>query len=458
VATVALVALTLLATPGTASAHGSEFHVVVEVVGLDADNPGKLALGIVLTFVDGDPVTGATVVVTAESATGRIVATASPTVEGVYIADFDLTEPGTWEITVDVDGDDSTGSVTFIEEVGAVWIDTPFVRVDTARPERQGLLVGDQSAVFASEAEPAAVTGAQGLVIEALVRDAIRPLAVEYGVLSPGSEVVELSASVDGGQGLGPITLVSVGGSRFIGRVEFPGAGLWSVSIAADGNVAATFAENLPWPHYSTEAGFPKIKVNTADASLEGTLTTVEVSLIFGFTPAEVPTSTATESETAAPATPPAPAAQTEVVVNLPDNASELRRQIGLRWLHLGSILLWVLGVGAVYRGWRGSAWKAVAVSGSIVTVATGMALTLWGAPTAYPGIFRWSELGDRLYGSAYQGAFQVKMLFVIMGLVATGLLVAKSTKRRFYVILGSMGGAVAALAVMSQFHLWAHL
>jgi hypothetical protein len=41
----------------------------------------------------------------------------------------------------------------------------------------------------------------------------------------------------------------------------------------------AVFNENLPWPHYSTEAGHPKVKYDTSDPGREGSLVAPEDSI-----------------------------------------------------------------------------------------------------------------------------------------------------------------------------------
>ncbi len=57
--------------------------------------------------------------------------------------------------------------------------------------------------------------------------------------------------------------------------------------------------------------------------------------------------------------------------------------------------------------------------------------------------------------GPFYQIALAIKMAFVLSAIVFTALLVAKTTYRRLFAVLGSMAAAVAAVA---QFHLFAHL
>ncbi len=447
--TLLLAALLVLGAAVPARAHGGAFEVVVEAVSR-SDDPTQLAYGIVVTFVDGHEVSGATVTVTALSGDGsETEVTAAETTPGVYIADLTL-EPGSWRVTVGIEIDGAQGSVAFGEEVGGSPIIQPVVRVDTAHPDRQGGEAVDSS-VFGSPDSPAssAATGLE-IRVEALVRDAVAPLIVEYGVVTDAVDAaVSLSAMSDRSVAVGPISLDELIPGVYQGRIEYPEAGTWEVVVRVDGpdGGEAGFAEALPWPHYTTEAGSPKIKVDSSDPSREGSLIDIAESPIFA------PTGGGT--------TLPAPANTTgdhDVVVSIPTAGSEVTFQVMLRWLHLAGIGIWGASLAVIGLGRRRQVWVGLAVGGMVAVVATGTALGLWGAPTAFPGILSWSELGDRVYGDAYRWAFLAKMGFVIVALAATAMLVARSTRARLAVTAAGMLGALAAVVVMAQLHLFAHL
>ena len=443
-----LLAIIVVLPAPAARAHGGVFEVVVETVNR-SDDPTQLAYGVVLTFVDGHAVTGATVTVTASSGSepaAEVVAV--ETTPGVYIADLTL-KPGPWRVTVDIETDDTEGSVEFTEEVGEMPLTRPVVRVDTADPDRQGQVVTD-SAVFAPPDPPQVGETDLELRVEALVRDAVAPLVVEYGVVTGSvGGTVSISALSDRSVTVGPVSMSELTAGVFSGEVSYPGAGTWEVTVEVEGpgGGVATFGEALPWPHYTTEAGSPKIKLDSEDPALVGTLIDLGDSAIFG----QVGTGTTEPG-------PPTTVDEGEVVVSIPTSGSEIGFQVMLRWLHLAGIGMWGASIAIIGLGRRRPIWSGLAVVGMIAVLATGTALALWGAPTGFPGIFSWSELGARLYGASYQWAFLVKMALVLTAVVATVLLVFKSTLARLAVAAAGMLGALAAVVAMAQLHLFAHL
>jgi hypothetical protein len=70
-------------------------------------------------------------------------------------------------------------------------------------------------------------------------------------------------------------------GGVFLGTVRYPASALWTVTVVVDGArpQEAVFNENLPWPHYSTEAGHPKVQYDTSDPGREGSLVAPEDSI-----------------------------------------------------------------------------------------------------------------------------------------------------------------------------------
>ena len=448
-----LVVLLVLVPIRPARAHAGGFDVVVEVVNRSGD-PTQLAYGIRLTFLDGHEVTGAGVSVAARSGSGADVeSSATETTPGTYIADLTL-EPGAWRVLVSVASPDAEGFVEFTEEVGEAPLAQPLVVVDTADPDRQGNVVTGPS-VLEAPGDPEQSEGpGPGLRVEALVRDAGAPLVVEYGLVTSSSGgSVSISALSDRSSSLGPVPMSEISPGVFHGVVEYPEAGSWvvSVRIAGSGGAETTFAESLPWPHYTTEAGTPKIKVDSEVPAREGTLIGIGDSQVFG----RLGTTTTTPTSDTIPT---APAGTGDLVIAIPASGPGIAFQVLLRWLHLGAIGAWGSSIAALGLGRRRPVWIGLAVGGMIAVLATGIALALWGAPTPFPGILSWSALGSRLHGTAYQWAFLVKMALVLTAAFATATLVAKGTPRRLMMAVSGMLGALAAVVAMAQLHLLAHL
>jgi hypothetical protein len=120
------------------------------------------------------------------------------------------------------------------------------------------------------------------LVVEAFVAEAEDPLLVAYAVAtnSGGSEVT-LSFTSDSAETVAPVQLTAAPGGVFLGTVRYPGSAVWTVTVAVEGSepAEAVFTENLPWPHYTTEAGHPKVKYDSADPGREGSLVAPEESI-----------------------------------------------------------------------------------------------------------------------------------------------------------------------------------
>ncbi len=440
----------VLATP--AGAHGERIDVVVEAVVGAGDDPGRVDYGIALTFADGNPVTGAGVVI---SAPGVEDVPAPETTPGIYIGEIRL-PPGATPVTIAFD----EGSVQFTQrvdtDVGAVSI----VMVDTVDPSRVGARVTDDSAILSDAGDGAATTtGTVPLVVEALVADEFDPLAVTYTVglsrTNPDT-VVDVAAVAKDGTAFGPVSLPAVAAGVLQGTVRYPTASRWVVTLTAGGIATVEFVENLPWPHFSTDAGRHKVKLDSAHPEREGTF--VEDSIFVSEGESAAPPTTVTGAPAPGDVAPAPLTAAEDVVVDLPDPRSELTQDIVLRILHLLAIATWVLPLAASAWGRSPRHLTAWAASGFALTLVTGGLLALFGAPTSFPGLVAWNELGDRLYGSAYQTAFVVKMGFVLVAAALTAVAVRRRSIRGAVLTLGSIGGAAVAVTAMSQFHLFSHL
>jgi len=125
------------------------------------------------------------------------------------------------------------------------------------------------------------------LVVEAFVAEAEDPLLVSYAV-APGEESggsgVSLSFTSDSSESMSPVQLAPRPGGVFLGTVRYPASALWTVTVLVEGpeRREAVFNENLPWPHYTTEAGHPKVKYDSDDPGREGSLVAADDSIYLG--------------------------------------------------------------------------------------------------------------------------------------------------------------------------------
>lgn len=444
-------------------AHGEEVNVVVEALARGGDDLGVVDYGVTLTYVDGDAVTGADVTITAVP---EEAVTTDPVIEpvpGVYIGGLVMPSTGTWRVTVAFVHPDSSGSVEFTQEVRDPAPAAPVVLVDTAQPDRIGTVALDQTSILGPSAPaPVVADHVDDVVVEAYIADATAPLHIEYAatVTAEGEPVEEATLTISGrsasGDAIEPTPLEEDNGVHRA-ALDYPGGGLWTVTVElslSSGLELVEFGENLPWPHYTTEAGTPKVKYDSARPSRIGMLATADESVYLsaGQEPAPVSSTTVPESP---PTTTPL---VDDVILDLPSSGDALRQDIGIRLLHIVAIALWAVPLFAAGLGKYGRLTVPVALVGMGLTVATGLALSLYGAPLTFPGLFRWSELQERLYGPSYGAVFIVKM--VAVGLAAAGTVVwaFRRGMRTAWVTLGLMAGALVAVTAMSQFHLFSHL
>lgn len=115
------------------------------------------------------------------------------------------------------------------------------------------------------------------LVVEAFVAEAADPLLVSYAVSSDGSGV-SLSFTSDSSESMPTVQLGPGQEGVFLATVRYPASALWTVTVEVDG-AEVVFMENLPWPHYTTEAGHPKVKFDSSDPGRAGVLVAPEDSI-----------------------------------------------------------------------------------------------------------------------------------------------------------------------------------
>lgn len=458
VAAGAVVVVVLGAIP--ALGHGAEVDVVIEAVQGLADAGAVVDYGIALTYADGDPVTDAEVAITTDPPEGVGSDPITSTVPGIWIGRLTFPGTGSWRVTMAFRSAEAEGSVTFTQEVRDPAPQAAVVMVDTIDPTRVGTVVIDSAIIGGGDVAPAVGDHAFAIVAEAFVAQATDPLSIEYAVAATGPDgspipgaAVEFEAESDTGSTVPPITLVDHDGIHR-GTIRYPDGGSWTVTATIrtpEGSETFTFAELLPWPHYTTEAGIPKVKYDSANPGRIGTLLGVADSIYLaqGFGPTTEP----------ADGEPPAPPIEDpEVVLSLPSPASTLTQDILLRVMHLVALGAWVVPIGAAALGRHHPAAVPVALVGVVGTVFTGMMLALWGSPVAFPGLLRWSELAERLYGPSYQAAFVAKMAFVLAAAAATVWWATRRDRRATWLTLGAVAGAAVAVTAMAQFHLFSHL
>jgi hypothetical protein len=125
-------------------------------------------------------------------------------------------------------------------------------------------------------------SSAPELVIEAYVAEADDPLLVVYAVATDsGGSGVTLSFTSDTAETVATLQLTPAPGGVFLGTVRYPAPAVWTVTVEVEGSepVEAVFTENLPWPHYTTEAGHPKVKYDSGDPGREGSLVAPQDSI-----------------------------------------------------------------------------------------------------------------------------------------------------------------------------------
>ncbi len=140
--------MTLLAVvfPGlVAMGHGGEIDVIVEV----ASGGEGFEYGLAVQWTDGDPVSGAHVVLTATLDDLIEVTEPVEVSPGEYVGQLLLSEPGGWDVDVTIHHPDSNGEIRFLQEVTstseAQWV----VLADTADPDRVGSTPDPENSILA---------------------------------------------------------------------------------------------------------------------------------------------------------------------------------------------------------------------------------------------------------------------------------------------------------------------
>jgi hypothetical protein len=454
-----------------ARAHGEAVDVVVEALARSGEQLGVVDYAISIAFIDGDAMTGAEVEVSVAPDDVADVDPVVETVPGVYVATGRFPGTGEWRVTVAFDSPDSSGSVEFTQVIGEPAVDGPLVMVDTARPDRVGKVADETSGILGASGDEVSVGNHRfPIVVEAFIETAANPLVLEYAATVDGVEdsSILMTAESDDGDVIEAVEMTS-GDGLHRSTIAYPSAALWTVTMTIEhgsGEESLRFQENLPWPHYTTEAGRPKVKYDSERPDRIGTIVDPGSSIYLQGTSGDgSPPSTQATVDSPATTTPADPhhgtdesTAIEEVVVNISDPADELSVDIGLRVLHVAALGLWAIPLIASSLGRQHRLSVSSALSGMVLTVIAGLALALWGAPVTFPGLLRWEVLADRLYGDAYLVSFLVKMAMVTVAVVATIVWASRRNKLAVLIAFGGLGAALVAVIAMSQFHVFSHL
>jgi hypothetical protein len=137
-----------------AFAHGGEIDAVVEVMSID----GGFEYGIGIHWSDGDPVTGAHIVMRADQEDLEEVTEPVEVSPGVYVEKLPLTSAGEWRVFVAIHHPDSNGNIEFVQTVTGSGDGSSVVLVDTADEERVGSTPDPATALLDPHPPPSTTT------------------------------------------------------------------------------------------------------------------------------------------------------------------------------------------------------------------------------------------------------------------------------------------------------------
>jgi hypothetical protein len=146
--------LVFVISGGPVLAHGGGVEAVVEV----ASTEGGFEYGLAFAWSDGDPITGAHVVMRANQ--GDLVEVSEP-VElspGVYVGSLPLASNGEWQVAIAIHHPDSNGSISFVQNVGSNDADAWVVLVDTGNEERVGSVPDPVASILEPPTVPTTTT------------------------------------------------------------------------------------------------------------------------------------------------------------------------------------------------------------------------------------------------------------------------------------------------------------
>ena len=297
-----------------------------------------------------------------------------------------------------------------------------------------------------------------------------------YEGASTGIRLLDLADVV-----LREMAMAPAGDGIFLAEMPLPADHDWRIEITFEGPAGAGELGVPGHPHHDEAWQGPIVRLATVDETLVGSradtdslFTRANVEL-----PTPSPTTTTTVDETTSTTAPstavaagkaegPEPSGQPGVdqtpgvrgiTVSIPATSTlfEIRRNVLIRLLHVGSITMWLAGALALGFGRLGKPARRAMQVGLVGTLGSGFALLLYGTPLAFPGVFRWTELRASSYGSPYTLVLGVKLLAVAAAVGFT-IAVARRGGRSFVIgLVASFVVALTALTLLSQLHLFVH-
>jgi hypothetical protein len=177
-------------------------EAVVEVASAD----GGFQYGLAFTWSDGDPITGAHIVMRASQ--GDLVEIAEP-VEvspGVYVGNLPLASGGEWQVAIAIHHPDSNGNISFVQNVAPDDADVWVVLVDTGNEERVGSAPDLLTSILEPPTTPTSTTvpvsetaeGAAEPSATTATITATQPVAVEQPSAQASEVVVDIETDEKG--------------------------------------------------------------------------------------------------------------------------------------------------------------------------------------------------------------------------------------------------------------------
>lgn len=150
-----------------ALAHGGEIDAVVEVMSID----GGFEYGLGIHWSDGDPVTGAHIVMRADQEDLEEVTEPVEVSPGVYVGKLPLASAGEWRVFVAIHHPDSNGNIEFVQAVTGSSDGSWVVLVDTANEEGVGSTPDPATALLDPHPPPSTITTTAGTVDTSAAED-----------------------------------------------------------------------------------------------------------------------------------------------------------------------------------------------------------------------------------------------------------------------------------------------
>jgi len=196
------------------SAHGGGIDAVVEV----ASTQGGFEYGLAFAWSDGDPITGAHIVMRASQDDLVKVAEPVEVSPGVYVGSLPLASDGEWQVAVAIHHSDSNGTITFVQNVSPDETRSWVVLVDTDNEERVGSVPDPATSILEPPPVPTTTTLPVSDTADAAAKTpattTTQPAAPEGASAQSSDVVVDIEADENGPAfdiGVRVIHLVAIG-------------------------------------------------------------------------------------------------------------------------------------------------------------------------------------------------------------------------------------------------------